>query len=74
MAVRLGFLQNSKLGTIEKTYATFIDELVSKLNDTQKLAKERLLAAKEKSKQLYDQKLNTQTFEVGDEVFLLKEP
>ena len=52
----------------------YLDELISKLNKTQTEAKDRLLLAKEKSKRLYDLKLNSQAFQEGDEVFLLKEP
>ena len=44
------------------------------LNDTQKMAKMRLLEEKERSKRYYDQKLNAKNFTVGEEVYLLKEP
>ena len=44
--------------TVEKTYEIYLDELIFKLNDTQKMAGARLLEAKERSKRYYDQKLN----------------
>ena len=52
----------------------YLDGLIFKLNDTQKMAKTRLLEAKERSKRYYDQKLNTKDFKIGEEVYLLKEP
>ena len=60
--------------TIEKTYEMYLDELIFKLNDTQKMVSTRLLEAKERSKRYYDEKLNTKDFTVGEEVYLLKEP
>ena len=60
--------------TVGKTYEMYLDELIFKLNDTQKMAKTRLLEAKERSKRYYDQKLNAKDFEIGEEVYLLKEP
>ena len=53
---------------VEKTYAMNQDELISKLNETQSKARERLIEAKEKSKRYYDQKLNVPTYEVGEDV------
>ena len=66
----------SEFGTrnVEKTYEMYLDELIFKLNDTQKIANARLLEAKERSKRYYHQKLNTKDFQVGEEVYLLKEP
>ena len=60
--------------TVEKTYEMYLDELIFKLSDTQKMAKTRLLEAKERSKRYYDQKLNAKDFKIGEEVYLLKEP
>ena len=60
--------------TVEKTYEMYLDELIFKLNDTQKMAKTRLLEAKERSKRYYDQKLNLKDYKIGEEVYLLKEP
>ena len=58
----------------EKTYAMNLDELISKLNETQREAWERLIEAEEKSKRYYCQKLNVPTYKVGEEVYLLQEP
>ena len=58
----------------EKTYAMYLDDLISKINQTQATARQKLLIAKERSKYYYDQKLNDKTFSVGEEVYLLKEP
>ena len=63
-----------EIGAVEKTYNQLLDELINRLRDTQSLAHDRLLAAKEKSKQWYDQKVNPVNFKIGDEVWLLKEP
>ena len=51
----------------------YLDELIFKLNDTRKMAKTRLLEAKERSKRCYDQELNAKYFKIGEEVYLLKE-
>lgn len=57
-----------------RTYSDYLDELILRLNETQKHARERLIAAKEKSKRLYDLKLKDCSFNVDDVVLLLKEP
>lgn len=62
-----------EIGAVGKTANEFLDELINRLRDTQSLAYDRLLAAKQKSKLWYDQKVNPVNFEVGDEVFLLKD-
>ena len=59
---------------VEKTYEMYLDELIFKLNDTRKMASERLLEAKERSKRYYDQKLILKDFKIGEEVYLLKTP
>ena len=36
------------------------------------IARQNLIAAKEKSKEYYDRIINSQTFKIGDSVFLLE--
>ena len=54
------------------TYDVHLKTLKEKLGETQEKARERLHAAKERSKKYYDQKVNTQIYQVGDPVFLQK--
>ena len=57
-----------------KTHGDYLGDLIKQINDIQANAAERLKTAKEKSKLLYDLKLQNRTFNVGDMVYLLKEP
>ena len=54
------------------TYNLYLKTLAEKLVKTQDEARERLHAAKERSKLYYDKKLNTQTYKIGDPVYLQK--
>lgn len=63
-----------EVGTVKKTYNNILDDLASRLQDTQSLAQDRLFESKEKSKVWYDKKCNPVNFLLGDKVFLLKEP
>ena len=58
-------------GKIPLTYNLFLKTLNDKLIETQSKANERLQQAKEKSKKYYDQKLNSQNYEIGESVYLL---
>lgn len=58
----------------EKTYDDYLYELITNIHDLQELARECLIASKIKSKYYYDKKINPQTFQINDQVFLLKEP
>lgn len=58
----------------DESYKGYLTNLFSKLTDTQAIARENLIAAKQKSKNYYDRKMNARTFKAGDYVYLLKEP
>jgi hypothetical protein len=58
----------------EKTYDDYLHQLMTKIHDLQALARECLIASKIKSKYYYDKKINPQTFQINDKVFLLNEP
>lgn len=57
-----------------KTYVQYLTDLLRKLHSIQSESYEKLKAAKEKSKKYYDLKANPEQFNVGDHVYLLKEP
>ncbi|CAK9801703.1 Retrovirus-related Pol polyprotein from transposon 412 [Anthophora quadrimaculata] len=57
-----------------ESYDHYFRNLQDKISTSQKLARENLNAAKNRSKQYYDRKINNQRFSVGDRVLLLKEP
>jgi len=59
--------------TIE-TYSQYLISLFNKLRDTQNIARKNLIQAKIKSKRLYDRKTRPRNFNVGDLVYMLKEP
>ena len=59
---------------VDETYAQYLDKLCEKLTETQRIARENLMHAKQKSKHYYDKRLNPCEFKVGDSVLLLKEP
>ena len=56
------------------TYQGYVERLVNKLNMIQKLVYDNLIQTKIATKERYDKKLNTQTFKVGDLVFLTSGP
>lgn len=55
---------------IPLSYNLFIKTLAEKITETQATCKEKLEIAKERSKQYYDQKLNSQNYNEGDLVYL----
>lgn len=56
------------------TYAEYLLSLYKRMRKIQDIAKEHLVKAKIRSKELYDRRVRPQTFAVGDSVYLLKEP
>ena len=54
------------------TYDQYLRDLITKLNELQAHAKERLIASKERNKKYYDKKVNAQNFKINDNVWLLK--
>ncbi|KAL0128587.1 hypothetical protein PUN28_003742 [Cardiocondyla obscurior] len=64
------------LGPEEKlaSYDDYLIGLVTQLHNLQTNAFKNVTEAKEKSKKLYDRKINPKTFKPGDYVFLLKGP
>lgn len=59
---------------LEPTYHEYVTNLFNKLRDTQEEARQNLIKSKEICKHYYDRRLNPRQFEVGIQVFLLKEP
>jgi len=59
---------------VNETYTQYLTSLFNKLRDTQNVARENLTQAKIKSKQLYDRKMRPRNFNIGDLVYMLKEP
>lgn len=53
-----------------RTYGGYLVELATKLHDTQEIARNHLIAAKERSKKYYDRKVNAHEFNLGDCVYL----
>ena len=56
----------------EGTVDAYLTNLVTTLNKIQKIAKENIIRAKEKSKERYDQKVVEHIFKIGESVFLLQ--
>ena len=65
-----GFIKHQ----IPRTFVDYLDNLFSKITTTQALAATNLERAKQRSKLIYDAKINTCKFSVGDDVYLLREP
>ncbi|XP_076643545.1 uncharacterized protein LOC143353823 [Halictus rubicundus] len=59
---------------IPRTFFHYLNELFTKITTTQAMAATNLNRAKEKSKRLYDKNVNPRKFNVGDYVYLAKEP
>ena len=59
---------------VPKTFIQYLDDLFQTITSSQATAAENLEQAKEKSKLYYDRYTNPQKFEVGDFVYLLREP
>lgn len=57
-----------------ESYTEYLTTLYNKLRDVQAIARDHLIASKERSKKYYDQRINPDKFRIGDKVFLLKEP
>ena len=57
-----------------RTFIQYLDDLFQKITSSQATAAENLEQAKERSKLYYDKYTNPQKFEVGDFVYLLREP
>ena len=55
-----------------ETYDMYLTKLITKLHEMRGIARQNLIAAKEKSKEYYDRKINPQNFKIGDSVFLLE--
>ena len=56
----------------EGTVDAYLTNLITTLNKIQKIAKENIIRAKEKSKERYDQKVVEHIFKIGESVFLLQ--
>jgi len=59
---------------INETYTDYLASLFNRLRDTQELAHKNLIRAKERSKRYYDKRAKPQSFQQGEQVYLLKEP
>ena len=59
---------------LEITYQDYLTNLFNKIYDAQEDARKNLINAKERSKRYYDRRTNPQNFQIGSQVFLLKEP
>ena len=49
----------------------YLTKLITKLHEMRRIERQNLIAAKEKSKEYQDRKINPQNFKIGDNVFLL---
>ena len=56
----------------EVTVDAYLANLITTLNKVQKIAKENIIKAKEKSKERYDQNVLQHIFKIGKSVFLLQ--
>ena len=54
----------------ENTVDGYLRDLLLKLHEVQKVARENVIKAKERNKHYYDQKLVIAEFKVGDNIFL----
>ena len=50
----------------------YLTKLITKLHEMRGIARQNLIAPKEKLKEYYDRKINLQNFKIGDNVFLLE--
>ena len=55
-----------------ETYDIYLTKLIKKLHEMRGIARKNLIAAKEKSKEYYDRKINPQNFKIRCSVFLLE--
>ena len=61
-------------GEVPITYNQYLDELLFKIYEAQSTARENIEKAKNKYKYYYDLKSNPQKYEIGEYVYLIKEP
>ena len=61
-------------GEVSITYNEYLDNLLFKIYEAQANARENILQAKLRYKYYYDKKSNPETYEIGEHVYLLKEP
>lgn len=54
------------------TYNDYVINLSNRLNELQRIAREKLIESKIRSKYYYDKKINPKEFRIGDTVWLLK--
>ena len=57
-----------------QTISNYLQNLIENLNEVSEIARENIIASKEKSKNFYDRYLNKESFEVGDMVWMVREP
>lgn len=57
-----------------ESYTAYLSDLYNRLRNVQEGARENLIVSKIKSKQYYDKRVRPYKFNIGDKVFLLKEP
>ena len=55
-----------------ETYDIFLTKLVTKLHEMRGIARQNLIAPKEKSKEYYDRQINPQNFKIRDNVFFTR--
>ena len=61
-------------GEVSITYNEYLDNLLYKIYETQATARENIKRAKSKYKYYYDQKSHVERYEIGEYVYLQKEP
>ena len=61
-------------GKVSITYNEYLDNLLFKIYEAQSNARENILQAKLRYKYYYDKKSNPKTYEIGEHVYLQKEP
>lgn len=71
---RLPSVDPLREGDLLPTYKGYLYDLITRLNEIQKIAYDNLVGSKFTSKKYYDKKVNKRNFRVGDFVFLLSGP
>ena len=54
----------------KKTYDDYLGELTTRLHKIHKMARDNLIVSKQRSKKLYDRRINPQTFNLGKYAYL----
>lgn len=75
-------LYGRKAGTLTRfpdfnrieTYSNYLDDLISRLSEIQRISAENLIKAKHGSKERFDKHIHPVKFKVGDSIWALKEP